>query len=145
MRTTASVEYIRPTAGKNWWATSFIWGQNYKLHEKRPTNAVLAETVVPFSRRNFVTGRFEWPQRDELFEYNHELGEQIARATGQHAFNVAAYTAGYTCDVGTFRNLQAGVGANLTAYGIDAALKPFYGDRPWSVNVFLRFRLKPGA
>ena len=37
------------------------------------------------------------------------------------------------------------LGANVTAYGIDAALKPFYGDRPWGVNVFLRFRLKPGA
>jgi hypothetical protein len=80
-----------------------------------------------------------------LFEYNHELGEQVTRATRQHAFNVTAYTAGYTRDIGTFRNLQAGVGANVTAYGIDAALKPFYGDRPWGVNVFLRFRLTPGA
>ena len=145
VRTTASVEYIKPTVGKNWWATSFVWGQNYKLDEKRRTNAVLAETVVPFSRKNFVTGRFEWSQRDELFEYNHELEEQMTRATGQHAFNVTAYTAGYTRDIGTFRNLQAGVGANVTAYGIDAALKPFYGDRPWGVNVFLRFRLKPGV
>ena len=25
------------------------------------------------------------------------------------------------------------------------ALKPFYGDCPWGVNVFLRFRLKRGA
>ena len=82
---------------------------------------MLAETVVPFSRKNFVTGRFEWSQRDELFEDNHDLGEQVTRATGQHAFNVTAYTAGYTRDIGTFRNLQAGVGANVTAYGIDTA------------------------
>jgi hypothetical protein len=86
VRTTASVEYIKPTAGKNWWATSFVWGQNYKLDEKRRTNAVLAETVVPFSRKNFVTGRFEWSQRDELFEYNHELGERVTRArAGTHS------------------------------------------------------------
>jgi hypothetical protein len=145
VRTTASAEYVRPAAGNNWWATSFVWGQNYKLDDKRRTNAVLAETVVPFSRKNFVTGRFEWSQRDELFEYNHHLGEQVMQATGRHAFNVAAYTAGYTRDIGTFRNLQTGLGANVTAYGIDAALKPFYGDRPWGVNMFVRFRLKPGA
>jgi hypothetical protein len=144
VRTTASVEYVRPAAAKNWWATSFVWGQNYKLSDKRRTNAVLAETVVPFSRGNFVTGRFEWSQRDELFEYNHELGEQVTRATGQHAFNIAAYTAGYTRDIGTFRGLQTGIGANVTAYGIAAALKPFYGDRPWGVNVFVRLRLKSG-
>ena len=143
VRTTASVEYVKPAAGKNWWATSFVWGQNYKLDDKRRSNAVLAETVVPFARKNFVTGRFEWSQRDELFEYNHEVGEQLARATGRYAFNVTAYTAGYTRDAGTLRNLQAGVGANVTAYGIDAALKPFYGERPWGVNVFVRFRLKP--
>ena len=80
-----------------------------------------------------------------MFEYNHELGEQVTRATGKQAFNVAAYTAGYTRDIGTFRSLQTGVGANVTAYGIDSALKPFYGDRPWGVNVFVRFRLKPGV
>jgi hypothetical protein len=145
LRTTASIEYVRPAAGKNWWATSFVWGQNLKLDERRRTNAFLAETVVPFSRENFVTGRFECSQRDELFEYNHELGEQVTRATGQHAFNVAAYTAGYTRDTGTFRGLQTGVGANVTAYATDSALKTFYGDRPWGINVFVRFRLKPGT
>ena len=131
-RITASVEYIRPTAGKNCWATSFVWGENYKLDERRRTNAVLAETVVPFSRKNFVTGRFEWSQRDELL---HEV----------EAFPVTAYTVGYTRDVGSYRQLQAGIGANVTAYGLDATLKPFYGDRPYGVNVFLRFRLKARA
>jgi hypothetical protein len=145
VRTTASIEYVRPATGKNWWATSVVWGQNYKLDDRQRTNAILVETVAPVSRRNFVTGRFEWSQRDELFEYDHELGEQVTRAAGKQAFNVTAYTAGYTRDIGAYRGLQTGVGANLTAYVIDAALKPFYGDRPWGVNVFIRFRLKPGA
>ena len=56
-----------------------------------------------------------------------------------------AYTAGYKRGIGTFRNLQAGVGANVTADRIGAALKRFYGDRLWGVNMFLQFRLKPGA
>ena len=145
VRTTASLEYIRPAAGKNWWATSFVWGQNYKMDERRRSNAVLAETVVPFWRRNFITGRFELSQRDELFEDNHELSEKVARDTGQNAFQVTAYTAGYTRDIGAFRNLQAGAGANATVYAIDPALKPFYGNRPWGISVFVRFRLKPGA
>ena len=145
VRTTASVEYVRPIAGQNSWATSFIWGQNYKQDDHQRSNAVLAETVVPFRRRNFVTGRFEWSQRDELFEYNHELADRMTRATGRSAFPVSAFTAGYTRDIPLMRNLQSGIGANVTSYVIDSALKPFYGDHPWGVSVFLRFRLKPGA
>jgi hypothetical protein len=99
VRTTASAEYVRPAAGQTWWATSFVWGQNYKLDERRRSNAVLAETVVPFRSRNFLTGRLEWSQRDELFGYNEALAEKITRNTGQYAFNVSALTAGYTRDV----------------------------------------------
>lgn len=29
--------------------------------------------------------------------------------------------------------------ASVTTNGVDAAPKPFYGDRPWAVNMFLRF------
>jgi hypothetical protein len=134
VRTTASVEYIRPAAGGNSWATSFVWGQNYKREQRRRTNAVLAETVIPFARRNFVTGRFEWSQRDELLVETHG-----------RAFGVAGFTAGYTRDVPLVRHLQTGIGASVTAYGIDAALKPRYGEHPWGINVFVRFRLKAGS
>lgn len=131
VRTTASLEYVRPAAANNSWATSFVWGQNHKLDESRRTNSVLAETVVPFGRRNFITGRFEWSQRDELFEYNHGLSERITQSTGQHAFPVSAFTAGYTRDVALFRNVQTGAGANATAYAIASALEPYYGGHPW--------------
>jgi hypothetical protein len=33
-------------------------------------------------------------------------------------------------DIARYRNLQAGIGANATAYTIDSALKPFYGGHP---------------
>lgn len=138
MRTTASIEYARPAPGGNYWATSFIWGQNYRPGDSRRTNAVLAETVVPFGRRNFLTGRFEWSQRDELFEENQSLGEQV-----QPAFHVSSFTAGYTRDVQLFRNIETGIGANVTAYAIASALKPFYGEHPWGVNFFFRVRLRP--
>jgi hypothetical protein len=143
IRTTASAEYVRPSAGQNWLAVSLVWGQNYMLGEHRRSNAVLSEAVVPYRRRNFITGRFEWSQRDELFAYNPQLADEIARATGQHVFNVTAFTAGYTRDVPIFRAVQTGFGANATGYVIARAIRPYYGDHPWGVNVFLRVRLRP--
>ena len=67
----------------------------------------------------------------------------LSARAGKSAFNVAAFTVGYTRDVELFRNVQSGIGVNVSAYAIDSALKPFYGNRPWGVNVFVRFRLKP--
>jgi hypothetical protein len=142
VRTTASVHHVEPRAGGNYWASTFIWARNYKTIEKNATHAIVAESVVPVTRRNFITGRFEWSQRDELFEYDHDLAHEIEERTGKNAFRVAAYTVGYTRDVDLVRNLQSGIGFNVTAYSIESALKPYYGDRPWGVNVFLRFRLK---
>lgn len=145
VRTTASLEYIRPVPGSNSWATSLIWGQDYSTADGHRTNTVTAETVVPFARRNFITGRYEWGQRDELFADNPSLGEQVVRSTGRDVFDVNAFTAGYTRDVPLFRDAQTGIGANLTAYVIDKALRPFYGSHPWGVNVFVRVRLKKSA
>lgn len=142
-RVTASIHHIRPRSNGNYWASSVIWARNYKTIEKNATNAILAETVVPVRRKNFVTGRFEWTQRDELFEYDHDLAHDVEERAGKSAFNVSSLTVGYTRDVELVRNVQSGIGVNVSAYAIDSALKPFYGNRPWGVNVFVRFRLKP--
>ena len=145
VRTTASVEYIRPTSGNHSWATSLIWGQDYKTNEQRATNTATAETVVPFRRNNFLTGRYEWSQRDELFANNPQLAAQVSRETGTPVFQVNAFTVGYTRDVNLFRNVQTGIGANVSTYVIDAALQPYYGAHPWGVNMFVRVRLKAPA
>lgn len=145
VRTTASVHYIRPTGFGNSWATSLIWGQDYKTDERHTTNTVTAETVVPFSRKNFVTGRYEWSQRDELFANNPSLAAQVTRETGEPAFQVNAFTVGYTRDIDLFRHAQTGIGVNVSTYVIDTALQPYYGAHPWGVNIFLRFRLKAPA
>lgn len=143
-RITASVHHVLPRSNGNYWATSFIWARNFKTIAQQATQAITAESVVPIGRKNFITGRFEWSQRDELFDYDHDLAHEIEDSTGKHAFNVSAVTLGYTRDVALVKNLQTGIGANVTAYAIDAALKPYYGDRPWGVSMFVRFRLKPG-
>jgi hypothetical protein len=143
-RLTASVHHILPRSKGNYWASSFIWARNYKTIEKHATQAIVAETVVPVRRKNFITGRFEWSQRDELFENDHDLAHEIEEQTGKNAFNVSAFTFGYTRDVDLIRNVQSGIGVNVTGYAIEQALKPFYGTRPWGASVFLRFRVKPG-
>jgi hypothetical protein len=143
VRTTASLHHVLPRSHGNYWATSFIWARNYKTIEKHATQAVVAESVAPLGRKNFLTGRFEWSQRDELFENDHDLAHEIEEQTGKHTFGVTGITAGYTRDVQLVRNLQSGIGFNVTRYFVDEALKPYYGNRPWGVSVFVRFRLKP--
>lgn len=142
VRTTASVEYVVPRPHSNWWATSVIWGRNWKTAPKYGTNAVLVETVVPVGEKNFFTGRYEWSQRDELFAGTPALEEQLTMTTGSRWFNVNAYTMGYTRDLGTVHGAETGVGMNVSLYGIPDSLKPYYGDHPAGVSVYLRVRLK---
>jgi hypothetical protein len=142
VRTTASVEYVMPRSHGNWWATSLIWGRNYKTLAGYGSSAVLAETLIPFGEKNFISGRYEWSQRDELFADNPKLEEQLITSTGSRWFDVSAYTVGYTRDMFTFHGMQTGIGANISLYGIPASIAPYYGDHPMGVNVYLRVRLR---
>jgi hypothetical protein len=142
VRTTASVEYTVPRPHGNAWATTLLWGRNGKQAVHYGTNAVLAETVVPFNEENFVSGRYEWSQRDELFANDPALAQRLFEQTGSHWFDVSAYTIGYTRDIGIFHNVETGLGANVSLYGVPDAIKPYYGDHPLGVNVYLRLRLK---
>ncbi len=49
-------------------------------------------------------------ERDELFADNSALHQQLELQTGGHIFNINAYTVGYTRDIGTFYNVQTGIG-----------------------------------
>jgi hypothetical protein len=142
VRTTASIEYVVPRPHGNWWATSLIWGRNYKTEAQYGSNAVLAETLVPLGEKNFISGRYEWSQRDELFANNPALEEQLVASTGRRWFDVSAYTIGYTRDLFTYHGAETGIGANVSLYGIPASITPYYGDHPLGVNVYLRVRLR---
>jgi hypothetical protein len=123
VRTTASVQYSKPLATGRAWSSTLAWAMNHKTLEQTNTNAILAETLVPIGRKNFVTGRFEWSQRDELLH-------------DERAYIIGAYTAGYTRDVELFHNLQTGIGANFTAYTLPGSLKPIYGNHPLGSTYF---------
>ena len=144
VRSTASVHYTRPVQGTLGWSSSLIWARNYKTIGRYATNAVLAETVVPVTRKNLLTARAEWSQRDELFEYDHDLAHRIFDETGKRAHNVSAYTVGYTREIGSVGAVQTAAGFNVTAYSIATTLEPYYGSSPFGASVFLRFRLNRG-
>jgi hypothetical protein len=141
VRSTASVEYTQPMPGGSW-ATSVIWGRNHETATGRNVNSYLAESVLPIHRKNFLTGRVELVDKDELFADQPEIEQNLDILYGS-PFRIGAYTIGYTRDVDLFRHIETGVGANFSAYSLPDSIKPYYGDRPVGGNVFVRFRLRP--
>ncbi len=140
VRSTASVEYTKPMNGSSW-SSSLVWGRNHNTETKHNTNSYLVESVVPVSRRNFITGRAELVDKDELFRGRPDVESQLDRIAGS-TFRIGAYAIGLTHDIDLFRHVQTGIGANLETYSLPGAIKPYYGDHPVGGNVFLRFRLK---
>jgi hypothetical protein len=140
LRSTASVTYNRPFQGGHW-ATSAIWGRNHKTQTKQDTNSYLLESVVQFRKSNFVTGRIELVDKDELFSDQPLLDQQFRSTTGD-VFRIGAYTAGYTRDLNLVPHVSTGLGGNFTLYTVPDALKPFYGSRPAAFYLYLRFKLR---
>ena len=124
IRATASAHYTRGD-----WSSSLIWGRDHSTSTKRNLNAYLWESVWAVRKKNWITGRIESVKKDEL---------SVAGV-----YRIGAFTAGYTRDIPFLRNLQAGIGANLTAYSTPAGLKAYYGDHPMGGNVYVRFRIRP--
>jgi hypothetical protein len=141
VRATASIQYTRPMQGATW-ATSAIWGRNHSTLTQRNLNSYLLESVAPWRKKNFFTGRVELVDKDELFSDQPELEEQVTRAAGS-TFRIGAYTAGYTRDIGTFQKVETGIGANVSTYSMPDSIKAYYGNRPVAIDFFLRLRLKP--
>jgi hypothetical protein len=143
IRSTASLHYNQPLGDQSW-SSSLIWGRNHDTFTQHNLDSFLAESVLPIRRRNFLTGRFELVDKDELFSNDPTLEDYLDHVAGS-TFRIGAYTIGYTRDIAApFHSLEMGIGANFTAYTLPAAIKPYYGDHPTGFSVFLRLRLKPG-
>jgi hypothetical protein len=128
VRTTASATYNRPYTGGNW-ATSAIWGRSHKTESGANLNGYGLESVARFAEKNYITGRLELVDKDEL------LG------TGRQ-FRMGAYTLGYTRDFYLMPRVATGLGANFTTYSLPTALQGTYGRRPTAVLIFLRFKIR---
>jgi hypothetical protein len=125
IRSTGSVSYTN-----GGWSSSIVWGRSHFTATDRNLNSYLAESVVPISKKNFLTGRIELVDKDELF------------VPLPGTFRIGAYTLGYTRDVALFSYIETGIGANFSFYSLPDSIKPFYGDHPVGGNIFIRFRLR---
>jgi hypothetical protein len=141
VRTTASLQYIKPMPGGSW-ASTFIWGRNHNTATLRNLNSYLIESVLPVTRSNFITGRAERVDKDELFTGQPAIEQQLDTLYGS-TFRIGAYTIGFTHDVALFRFVETGIGANFTTYTLPDPIRPYYGNHPVGGNLFVRFRLKP--
>lgn len=141
VRTTASVEYSRPLEGAEW-STSFVFGRNHDTATGAGTNALLAESVVPFRRENFFTGRWELVDKNDLFAAQPTV-EPPWNRLGATTFRIGEYTAGYTHYFPLWAPITTGIGANFSTYTLPATIVPFYGAHPFGVNFYLHFQLKP--
>ena len=143
IRLTGSLHYTRPMQGSAW-SSSFVWGRNHDTGTLHNLNSYLAESVLPVGSRNFITGRAELVDKDELFSAQPEIQEQLAITAGS-TFRVGSYTIGYTRDIPFFDRIETGIGFNFSAYSLPSAIKPYYGDHPVGGNIFIRFRLKSSS
>jgi len=115
-RTTASIAYSTATS-----SSSLIFGRN------EDNNSLTAETLWRFAKVNWVTGRAEIVDKDELTDE-----ETVHR--------IKALTIGYTRDIWSNAILTAAAGGNFTLYGFPSALDGTYGSSPRSVYLYVRIR-----
>jgi hypothetical protein len=142
VRSTASVGYSMPI-GKSAWSSTLIWGRNHKTSDHRNGNSFALESVAPVSPKNFITGRIELVDKDDLFDAQPDIKAYLERTAGV-SFRIGGYKLGYKCDIDLFRYVETGIGANFTAYTLPPAIQPYYGAHPCDANIYLRFRLRPG-
>ncbi len=138
-RMTASIIYNRPLAKGNW-ASMLLWGRNQSLQDGNVGNGYLLESTLRFLDKNNVWARIENADRtNELLTGGALLPPTF---TERYFTRVQAYTAGYDRDIGHLPHLSTAVGAQLTWYGVPAALQPTYGSHPIGAVAFLRLRAK---
>src|ERR1700730_10707356 len=81
VRATASLQYIKPMPGGSW-ASTFVWGRNHSTATLRNLNSYLVESVLPVGRKNFITGRAELVDKDELFAGELDIEQHLDQRYG---------------------------------------------------------------
>ena len=135
VRTTASASWLTHD-GDNFVAVTAALGVNNGAEATR--SALLLEATKRAGRHT-AYGRFE------LVEV--ETGTLLDDHALGHAAKdlVAAATIGGVRELPRWRRIDTGVGAAVTVYGVPDRLRPAYGSRPVSFQIFLRLRPAPGA
>jgi hypothetical protein len=130
-RITVSAMYNRSFKYGNW-QTTFAWGRN----DKKPglaTNAFLLESTVNFIKEHTVFTRFEYVQKDELFEEGDPLAGK--------KYGIKKFSLGYIYDFPEWNHVQLGVGSSYSMHFISRTLEGPYSRTPKSYLVFVRLKL----
>jgi hypothetical protein len=139
-RTTASLHYGE--TGDRPLALSFIWGRNVEDHGT--SDALLGEAAWQATARDQPFARAEWAEKDLALlatKHLHDEGDAHGGASEEGAtVPVRALTAGYVRSLDLWRSVNLGLGADVTLYGVDPALREAYGTHPVSTHVFARLR-----
>jgi hypothetical protein len=141
-RTTASAIWFHPLPGGHVTAAA-IWGRNYLETDHLTLNSYLLEGNWRFAKKNYLFGRWEHLDRNELFA-NDPAQEAIFEAQGIDMFTIDAFTVGYTRDFLDRKGWLLGAGADVMFYSFPSDLDPFYGSSPNSYHLFLRLRYHGG-
>ena len=138
-RTTASLHY--GAAGDRPLAVTLLWGRNREEHGT--TDSFLGEAAYQLTELDQVYGRVERVEKplELLLRKNLDMASHDG---AEAVVPVRAFTVGYFRDVKIFENIRAGLGADLTAYGVPSDLQKVYGQSPVSVHVFARLRWNKG-
>ncbi len=130
-RTTASAIFNKNYGKERNWANSFVWGQNYGNGER--TNAFLFESNYQF-QKNSIFGRFERIQKS-----GHEL--VLDHDDEDKIFWIGADSLGYVRELFQSKDLNIGLGGQVTFYQNPSSLVPYYGGtNHQGFQIFLRFR-----
>ena len=136
-RMTASVMYNRPLNHGNW-SSIVVWGHTRSLQDDSIYNSYLVESTLHFLRRNNV-----WTRIENVDRSNELLLGEVTLPPNFHEEpigRVKAYSFGYSREIPFFPHIASSLGAQITTYGVPAALEPTYGAHPAGVSVYLRFR-----
>jgi hypothetical protein len=138
-RMTASAMYNRPLQHGNW-SNSLVWGRTRSLTDNSIYNSYLFESTLHFLSKNNLWTRIENVDRSsELL-----LGETTLPPNfhEQPIGRVQAYSFGYSREIPLLAQVASSLGAQITTYGVPAALLPAYGAHPVGVSIYMRFRLR---
>jgi hypothetical protein len=155
-RQTASIMYNRPigahhdttsmpgmdmsTPATGNWSTTLLWGRTKSLTDGSKENSYLLESLLQFRTSNYVWTRIENAARSSelLLPPGSPLPPNFTESPIGH---VAAYTFGYDRDYRILPHLLTAPGAQFTTYTTPAPLVSTYGQHPWGVVLFVRFRI----
>ena len=134
VRSTASASWLK-RSGADFSAATIAYGAN-DSDEARRASLLLEGTLR--KNRYSAYGRFEFVEVEtETLAGDRALGHEVKDT-------VAALTLGGVRELPRWRNVEAGIGAAATFYGVPARLRPTHGERPASFQVFVRVRPAAG-